>query len=188
MKKNKVRPENLKLDMGCGKYKKNGFYGIDQFEGENVDEVVDVDEGLPFKDNSVLEIYTAHVLEHVKNFEFVVEEMHRVCKPGAKIIIKVPHFSGNSGFYEYHRRFFRYGSFQEFCEGEGQMDVSHKKTVKFKIVRKRLNFLKKWYLFYNYLVEPIINVSSGMATLYELTFLRNLFPAHEVEFEIRVIK
>jgi len=179
--------EPIKLDLGCGKFKKKGFYGIDKFPGESVDKVVDVDKGIPFKDNSVIEIYSSHVLEHVNNFEFVMEEIYRICKPDAKIIIKVPHFSGKSGFFEFHKRFFRYDSFSEFEQREKDMDFS-KKKIRFKIVKRKLGFLKRWYLFFNYLFEPIINLSSKFCIFYELTFLRNLFPAHEVIFELRVIK
>ena len=180
--------DGIKLDLGCGKYKKPGFYGIDKFYSKGVDQVVDVDKGIPFKNNSVKEVYSEHVLEHVDRFEFVLEEIHRICKPNAKVIIKVPHFSGSSGFYEYHKRFFRYGSFVEFEKVTRQMDVSNKKEVKFKVVKRKLNFLKKWYLLFNYLVEPLINIHPKMCSFYELTFLRNFFPAHEVEFELRVIK
>jgi ubiquinone/menaquinone biosynthesis C-methylase UbiE len=149
--------------------------------------VVDVDKGLPFKMNSVEEIYTSHVLEHVDNLEFVMEEIYRVCKPNAKIIIKVPHFSGNSGFFEFHKRFFRYDSFSEFEQRENDMDISNKK-MKFKVVKRKLGFLKKWYLFLNYIIEPLINIHPKICIFYEQTFLRNLFPAHEIRFELIVIK
>jgi len=34
------------------------------------------------------------VLEHLNDTLRVMSELHRICKPGAKIIILVPHFSG----------------------------------------------------------------------------------------------
>jgi len=179
--------EKFKLDLGCGKYKKKGFYGIDKFPGEEVDQIVDVDKGIPFEDNCVDEIYTSHVLEHVENFEFVMEEIHRICKPNAKVIIKVPHFSGKSGFFEFHKRFFRYDSFSDFEQKKGDMDISLNK-IKFRVIRRKIGFLKKSYLPWDYILEPLINSSQRFCLFYELTFLRNLFPAHEVEFELRVIK
>ena len=141
--KQEFKKQIVKVDLGCGKYKKKGFYGIDKFSGEDVDQIVDVDKGIPFEDNSVDEIYTSHVLEHVGNFEFVMEEIHRICKPNAKIIIKVPHFSGSSGFFEFHKRFFRYGSFSDFEQKPMDMGIS-KKSIRFKVLNRRLHFLKKY--------------------------------------------
>lgn len=178
---------NIKLDLGCGKFKKKGFFGIDKFPSPNVDRVVDVDEGLPFSDNSVIEIYSSHVLEHVDSLEEVMEEIYRVCKPGAKVLIKVPHFSGKSGFFEFHKRFFRYDSFSEFEKKELDMDISTN-PMKFKVVRRKLCFLKKKSHPFAKLLERFFNMSSRLCNYYEETFLRNLFPAHEVEFELRPIK
>jgi len=176
-----------KIDLGCGKFKKEGFYGIDKFPGKNVDRVVDLDKKLPFKNNSIEEIYTSHVLEHVESLEFVMEEIHRICKPNAKIVIKVPHFSGKSGFFEFHKRFFRYDSFSEFEQKENDMDISNKQ-IKFQVINRKLCFLKK---FSHPLAKPLewfFNLSSRLCNYYEETFLRNLFPAHEVRFELKVIK
>ena len=179
--------KNFKLDIGCGKFKKKGFYGIDKFKSSAVDKVVDVDKGFPFRDNSVGEIFTSHVLEHVENLEFVMEEIYRICKPNAKIIIKVPHFSGRSGFFEFHKRFFRYDSFSEYEQKKEDMDVSDKE-IRFKIIKREIHFLKKYYLFMDFLIQPLINLHPKLGILYEETFLRSLFPAHEMEFELRVIK
>jgi ubiquinone/menaquinone biosynthesis C-methylase UbiE len=182
-----MKKEITKLEIGCGPKKIKGFYGIDLFNYSGVDLVVDVDKGLPFKDNSIKEIYTSHVLEHVKNFEFVMEEIYRVCKPNARVIIKVPYFSGKSAFFEFHRRFFRFDSFTDFEKSEKSM-LTTSNPVNFEIKKRKLIFLKKWYLFYNYLIEPLFNLHSKLCLFYEETFLRNLFPAYEVYFELKVKK
>ena len=179
--------KSMKLEIGCGPNKKKGFYGIDLFNYPGVDKIVDVDSGIPFKDNSVKEIYTAHVLEHVRKFEFVIEEIYRVCAPNAKITIKVPYFSGKSAFFEFHRRFFRYDSFTDFEQTKESM-LSTQNPVNFKVIKRKLIFLKKWYLPWNYIVEPFLNLNKKLCLFYEETFLRNLFPAYEVKFELKVIK
>lgn len=175
-----------KIDIGCGKHKKKRFYGIDKFYFDGVDEVCDIDKGLTLEDNSVDEVYTSHFLEHIENLEFVFKEILRVCKPNGKIIIRVPHFSGDSGFYEFHKRFFRYGSFTDFTNRKDGM--LSKSNVYIKIIKKKLIFLRKRYLPLNPLIESFFNSNEKFITLYEKTFLRNLFPAQEMYFEMKVIK
>lgn len=187
MDKKYANQDNLKVDIGCGDNKKKGLLGVDKFDYPAVDIKMDLDKKWKFKDNSVSLLYTSHFLEHVDNLEFVMEEIYRVCKPNAKIIIKVPHFSGKSGFFEFHRRFFRYNSFEDLHIDPKLMKVSHTR-LNFKIINRRLIFLKKWSHPFSPFIEPLINISPRVCSYYEESFLRNLFPAHEVFFELRVIK
>ncbi|MBT3866181.1 methyltransferase domain-containing protein [Candidatus Woesearchaeota archaeon] len=182
-KKSNVR----KLEIGCGSKKQKGFFGIDLYPYAGVDLVIDVDNGLPFKNNTIEEIYTEHALEHVKEFEFVMEEIYRICKPKAKIVIKVPYFSGKSAFFEFHRRFFRYDSFTDFEQDEKSM-LTTKNPVNFKVKKRKLIFLKKWYLPWNFIIEPLFNIHQKICLFYEETFLRNLFPAYEMYFELEAKK
>ena len=75
----------LLLDIGCGTNKKQGYIGIDRIKLSGVDVVCDIEEGLPFKDNTVDGIRVIQVLEHVRDLIFVLEEFWRVCKEGAEI-------------------------------------------------------------------------------------------------------
>lgn len=176
----------LKVDLGCGKSKRKGFIGIDQFKGKDVDLVTDLNKKIPLRNNSVNILYTSHFLEHVASLEKIVEEIYRVCIPNAKVIIRVPHFSGRSAFIEFHKRFFRYDSFEDFEQKDKDMFTS--KKCKFKIEKRRIVFLKKYYLPWNYFLEPLVNLHKKLCLFYEETFLRNLFPAYEVYFELRVLK
>jgi len=175
-----------KIDIGCGRHKKKGFYGIDKFYFEGVDKVCDIDKGLSLKDNTIEEVYTSHFLEHVDNLEFVFNEITRVCKNNAKIIIRVPHFSGRSAFFEFHKCFFRYGSFSDFEGRDNNMIPGQ--NIKIKITKRKLIFLRKPYLPLNGIIEFFINRNIRLITLYEETFLRNLFPAFEMYFEMKVVK
>lgn len=175
-----------RIDIGCGRHKRKGFYGVDKFYFEGVDKVCDIDKGLPLKDNSVEEVYTSHFLEHVENLEFVFNELMRVCKHNAKMVIRVPHFSGRAAFFEFHRYFFRYGSFSSF-EG-GNKNMIPEGGAKIETTKRKLVFLRKPYLPLNGLVELLVDKYPRLATLYEETFLRNFFPAYEMIFEMRIIK
>jgi len=98
----------------------------------------------------------------------------------------VPYFSGRSAFFEFHKRFFRYNSFETFEDRKDSM-MSGRKTF-IKIIKRRLIFSRRPYLPLNGLVEFFINKYIRLVTLYEETFLRNLFPAFEMKFEMKVIK
>jgi len=54
----------MKLHLGCGYDKKEGYVNCDISEEVNPDKIVDINKTLPFEDNSVEEIFMNHVLEH----------------------------------------------------------------------------------------------------------------------------
>ena len=75
--------ERIVIELGCGPNKAAGAIGIDQFDVKNVDIVADIENGLPFlPDNSVDELFSRHVLEHIENLELLIKEIHRVLKAG----------------------------------------------------------------------------------------------------------
>jgi len=100
-KRKHARPEAtpvhqlLKLDFGCGPNPREGFQGVDrrQFAGK-VAHVVDLGKGKwPWRDESVDEFHSSHMVEHLTWPERVhfFNELYRVCKPGAKGQIITPH-------------------------------------------------------------------------------------------------
>lgn len=71
-----------------------GYINTDIIQLPSVDKILDLDIfPYPFEDNSIDEIYSAHVLEHVADLGKVMEEFTRICKPGAEIKVIVPYFS-----------------------------------------------------------------------------------------------
>lgn len=176
----------MKIDIGCGSSKKDGFVGIDIQNIPGVDLLLDLSrEQLPFDDNSVSEVYSSHFFEHlgIDSVQRILEEIYRVCLDGSIVKIRVPHFSGSACFYEYHKTSFRYSSFSEFVGTRGMFTS----PVRFRLVRRRINFLKSKFLPWNYIIGPLINIWR-VPEWYEMTFLRSLLPAHEVEFVFKVVK
>lgn len=91
----------VKLDIGCGPNKKEGFIGIDQFPMEGVDVVMDVrKEHLPYDDDAVDEIYASHFLEHLTALERVhfLNEAYRVLKHGGTMTVITPHWASNRAY------------------------------------------------------------------------------------------
>ena len=86
----------LKLNLGCGSRKMEGFVNVDCAEICRPDSVVDLEKiPWPWEDYSVDEIKLIHVLEHLGQqtevFLGIIKEIYRICRDGARIEIVVPH-------------------------------------------------------------------------------------------------
>lgn len=105
-----------KLNLGCGfnkKPKEEGWINIDADASVNPDMARDIEQGLPFDDSSVDEVYAHHVLEHMEDFIFVLGEIYRVCMDGAEIEVEVPLGVSDDPS---HKTFFAPTSFEHWCE------------------------------------------------------------------------
>lgn len=83
----------MKINLGAGLKRYDGFLNVDSDPSSNPDYVVNLDKDyLPFEDNSVEEVIAHHILEHIGDgFLNFMKELYRVCKNGAIIDIEVPH-------------------------------------------------------------------------------------------------
>lgn len=85
----------LRLDLGCGQGKREGFKGVDIAEIDGVDYPgVDLSQpGWPFDDNSVAQAHCSHFLEHLDGDEQItfMNELWRILKPGAEALIICPY-------------------------------------------------------------------------------------------------
>jgi len=75
------------INLGCG----NETYGdvrVDFQKTETTTHVCDLNNVLPFEDNSFDEVYCRSVLEHIKDLGIFTDECFRVLKKGGKIWIR----------------------------------------------------------------------------------------------------
>ncbi len=73
----------IRIDIGCGKNKREGFLGVDILPFEGVDVIMDAgNKKWPFEDNSVDEVHASHFVEHLLPKERIhfVNELQRVLK------------------------------------------------------------------------------------------------------------
>ncbi len=79
-----------RLDIGCGKNKRDGFIGVDIDPSSDADVVASAT-NLPFKDCSVDTVNCSHLLEHLypQEAHAFFDEVHRVLKPGGNAYIKI---------------------------------------------------------------------------------------------------
>jgi SAM-dependent methyltransferase len=85
-----------KLNLGCGAFKLPGYVNVDHLPIFNPDVVLDLNDYAAYQklpQNHFREIRCEHVMEHLDKPFRVMQELHRLLRPGGKLIIKVPHFS-----------------------------------------------------------------------------------------------
>jgi SAM-dependent methyltransferase len=95
--------EPRRLNVGCGRNAMNGWINLDSQKLPGVDIVADLERcaelPLPLDDDSIDEILMSHVIEHVREPLPMMQELHRVARPGAKATIRVP-YGSNDGAWE----------------------------------------------------------------------------------------
>jgi len=126
------------IDLGCGAKKVSGAYGIDLSPLPGVDLVHDLQATpYPVPENCADEIYLHHVLEHFEHPVPILEEAWRMARPGGRVYIRTPHYSGIYAWRDpTHRRTFSAGSFQYF----GENAYSYYTRARFHVVRVRLKY------------------------------------------------
>lgn len=85
----------LKLNLGCGSNKIEGFVNIDTEASCKPDVVCNfITNKLPYKTSSVEEVVLFHTIEHIsKRFHpTILKEIHRVLKLGGSFIVSYPEF------------------------------------------------------------------------------------------------
>ena len=80
----------IKIDLGCGNNKPDGYIGVDIVYYPCVDILWDCSKGLPFPDNFADEIRAFHFLEHLEDQDKIMWEIWRVLKPEGKFIFEIP--------------------------------------------------------------------------------------------------
>uniref|UniRef100_Q01R66 Methyltransferase type 11 n=1 Tax=Solibacter usitatus (strain Ellin6076) TaxID=234267 RepID=Q01R66_SOLUE len=81
----------LRIDLGCGMNKQAGFIGVDRYPLTGVDVVADMNQTLPFRDDSVDLLLASHSLEHVETLLTTMRDVYRICKHGTQLCIVAPY-------------------------------------------------------------------------------------------------
>lgn len=87
----------MKLDLGCGKRKSAGFYGVDIAPDTDADLVHDLRQPWPWGDGTVSEARSSHFIEHLIGAERIhfMDELWRVMKVGALATIITPYWTSH---------------------------------------------------------------------------------------------
>ena len=126
----------MKLNIGCGNKKFEGYLGVDKTRCDAADYICDIEnEKLPFEDNTIEAIILDNVIEHFYDIPKVLNELVRVSKAGAIIKIITPHFSSIKSWIDpthfHHLSYFSFDHFEnsnnpQNCIGT-RIRIHHKK-------------------------------------------------------------
>jgi SAM-dependent methyltransferase len=111
----------MKLHLGCGRDVKQGYVNLDSVAGPGIDVVADLDQvgtkPLPFEDDSVDEFLGSHLLEHIREPLPLMQELHRIAKPGSHAVFNLPYGSSDDAWTDpTHRRPWFMDSFGYFSQ------------------------------------------------------------------------
>ncbi len=133
----------ISLDLGCGQEKQPNTIGVDMVMLSAVDIAANLWKyPLPFADNSVDNIYLNDVIEHIPNTIAFMEELHRVCRDGAHVSIRVVNW--NTSYMPTdptHVRAFHEDTFSFFGSRKGR---NYYTSARFEVV----NVGKRWDVFW----------------------------------------
>src|ERR1700716_3651812 len=96
------------LNLGCGNKHIAGAVNVDAVASTEPDVVHDLNQRpWPLPDAQFSEVHAYDVIEHLDDVVKTMEEIHRVCRNGAVVLITVPHFSSANAFTDpTHRHYF----------------------------------------------------------------------------------
>lgn len=169
----------MKLNLGCGEKKLEGFLNCDIDKNVKPDKRLDLTKfPYPFKDNSAEEILMEHTLEHMAEPFKVLKELHRIAKPEATIRIMVPH--GSAGWHHWdHKSFWSVDAFE----------VGWLKNM-FSVKKRRLKWFrygwtqrKLYYPFFwiSWLVDLLANIQPTFCERFWCYWVGGF---EEIEFEL----
>ncbi|SMC45746.1 Methyltransferase domain-containing protein [Desulfocicer vacuolatum DSM 3385] len=182
------------LELGSGKKKKPGRILIDKVDMPHIDIITDLEEGLSFlPDNSIDEIHSKSLLEHIDNFDLLMREIWRVLKPSGKKYLYVPHFSNPYYFSDYtHKRFFGLYSFEYFSKQQHfkrKVPSFYNNQNEFKTQEITLIFTSPWKprKLLKRVFQKIVNLHPWFMEFYEEN-LCYIIPCYALKATLKPIK
>jgi SAM-dependent methyltransferase len=173
---------DLRLDLGCGKVKPDGYVGIDSLVGVPPDQLscgqntaddpqgvghsgpdlyMDLNhEHLPFPDNSCVEVHARHFLEH-SVLDHIFSEVWRVLKPGGVFVIIIPYANSAWGMYPGHNIFLTERFFAESESFAGRFGIE-RTTYRQDEAWEAWPRLLRWVIPYGWARTHLFNVCKEM--------------------------
>ena len=168
----------MKVNLGCGSDVRPGYVNVDTVRLPGVDVIHDLNEPLPFTTNTVDTVVCLNVIEHIRDVESFIREVHRVLKPGGWAEIVTPHFSHADAWTD-PQHVHAFGAFTaDYWQEDNERN--YYLGVGFKEVAVWVEWFHKWYFPHHYLFT-VLGRSRKFLLLYEAV-LHGWFPAHSIQW------
>jgi SAM-dependent methyltransferase len=167
------------LDVGCGSAKWPGAVGLDISADTDADVVHDLDEfPYPFEDGEFDQVLMQDVIEHVAEPIKVMDELHRICRDGARIQLRTPHFSSILAYSDpTHKHYFSAEAIRTLSEPR----FAHYTQTRMRVVHITLD------LWLPFRLLGIAALANRFKTPYEAYFAFR-FPTMNIRAEFEVVK
>jgi predicted SAM-dependent methyltransferase len=135
------------LDVGCGNSKIPGAVGIDRVPGPQVDVVHDLNTfPWPLASDRFQIIKLWSVLEHLEDILGTLEEVYRVARPGATVLVGTPHFSSANAYTDpTHHHFLSARFIDYFVEGtELSTEYGFYSKARFRLEERKVTLSPFW--------------------------------------------
>ena len=168
------------INLGCGTNKRPEEIGVDIIASPCVDIVADLNNyPMPFSDNYADEIRSTHCFEHLENIVALMEDIHRILKPGGILKFTVPHVSNIEFFRDpTHKRPFTMGTMDYFVSGTM---VPRYTNIEFEYIDRKLSFGGG-------LRGKIGKLLAKLSVRRYEKYYCWKYPSNEIYFELRAIK
>jgi SAM-dependent methyltransferase len=177
----RIPPEERRiLHLGAGLKHHPEAVNVDLVAETNPDVVHDLNRRpWPFSDGRFAEVWAYDVLEHLDDVVAAMEEVHRVCAPGAVVRVTVPHFSCANAFTDItHRHYFGWASFHYFT---GENEFPFYTRARFRRRAAQIVFRP------TLLNKAVWRLANRFPAAYERRWAW-MFPAWFLSFELEVVK
>ena len=168
------------LNLGSGNKPRPGAVNVDAIARTRPDLVHDLDvTPWPLPDSHFTEVHAYDVVEHLRDLVRTMQEIHRVCAPGARVFITVPHFSSANSFSDpTHRHSFGARSMLYFTD---EHELSYYSSARF---RQRQGLI----VFQQSLLNKVVrHLANRFVTRYEERWAW-VCPAWFLYFELEALK
>jgi SAM-dependent methyltransferase len=174
------------LEIGCGFKKTHDAIGVDINPRSQADVICDLNRfPYPFADNQFDRVIASHILEHLDNVVMTMQELWRISKPDATILIDVPHFSSPWYFQDpTHQHSFGTRTFEYWDPDTPYHFFGLYSPPHIKLKKRRVDLVVESHSIVARFVHWLIN--KYQAT-YEDRFAF-MFPRHAIHAELEVVK
>jgi SAM-dependent methyltransferase len=171
------------LDIGCGRKKYPGSIGIDMSAAGQADVLCDWTRTLPFRESSFDEVRLIHIIEEVDDIFRVLGEVHRVAKPGGRVVIVTPHYTDHASYCSPAHRW-HLSSFSLWFFSDRPAEYDYYAPANLRERRVHVELLQLWRLLG---FQLLVNSSRRFRRFWEY-YLSFVIRGKTVEWELEAIK